>query len=74
MSPPLRHSVWIIQLGCDSHWVLLRLSVVSVHIWEEVALLHFLMELILRIYESSGLLNVVPFLRSLTVSMRPPLG
>lgn len=62
VSPPLGHGAWLIYLSSHSHWVTLRLRVSMIHIRKEVALLHLLVEFILTITESGGLLNVIPLL------------
>lgn len=47
--------------------------IVMVHIWDEIALLHFVVELGVAIAEASGFLHVIPFLGSLPVAVGPPL-
>lgn len=74
VGPPLGHRVWLVDLGVDSHWMTCGFLVRLVHIWQEITLLHFLVEFLLTIYESGSFLNVVPFLRSLSVAMGPPLS
>jgi hypothetical protein len=62
VSPPLRQGGRLVYLSSASHWVTLRFRVPVVHIGKEVALLHLLVEFILTITESGGLLNMIPLL------------
>jgi hypothetical protein len=74
VSPPLSHRVWSAQLGCDTHWMTRWLTVIAVHIGQEVSLLHFLMEFILVSAEPCSFFDVIPLLGALSVSVCPPLG
>ena len=84
LSPPFGISLFLrkfvhsfiirfIKLSSNTHWMTRWLGVFMVHIWYEISLLHFGMEVFLAICKSGSFFNVIPFLRSLTVSISPPL-
>lgn len=73
VGPPLGHRVWLAELSCDTHWVTSWLAILAVHVWKEVSLFHFLMELILISAEPGSFLYVVPLLGALSVAVCPPL-
>lgn len=73
VGPPLCHRFWWIHLSINSHWMAIWFWIVMIHIWDEIALLHFVVELGVAIAEASGFLHVIPFLGSLPVAMGPPL-
>lgn len=62
-----------LSIGSETHWVSIGFTIVTIEVWNHVAILHLLVELFLGGTESSSLFGSVPFLGTLAIAMSPPL-
>jgi len=62
-----------LSVGGETIRMTFRFSIITVEVWNHVAILHLLVELFLGCAETGSLFGSVPFFRALAITVSPPL-